>query len=105
MDQPFTHEAEEEIRGSYDDNEHMFMWHRFDLSSYLQESDENFQTGETGNGSMQEVVFCGITTLEGEGEQNLNKDYWANGLRPSITLPRPLWFCWTMWAACGTLTK
>ncbi|MFR8332222.1 MAG: Ig domain-containing protein [Oscillospiraceae bacterium] len=30
---------------------------------------------------------------------------WANGLRPSITLPRPLWFCWTMWAACGTLTK
>ena len=91
VDQPFTHEAEEEIRGSYDDNEHMFMWHRFDLSSYLQESDENFQTGETGNGSMQEVVFCGITTLEGEGEQNLNKDYlgkWASSIyyTPTTTM-------------------
>ena len=91
VDQPFTHEAEEEIRSSYDENERMFMWHRFDLSSYLRESDENFQTGETGNGSKQEVVFCGITTLEGEGEQNLNKDYlgkWASSIyyTPTTTM-------------------
>lgn len=73
VDQPFTHEAEEEIIGSYNEEEHMFMWHRFDMSSYLAASDQNFQTGETGDGSIVDVVFCGITTLEGEGEQYLSQ--------------------------------
>ena len=75
VDQPFTHEAEQEIIDSYDQEEHMFMWHRLDMSSYLKASDQNFQTGETGNGSIVDVVFCGITTLEGEGEQYLSQDY------------------------------
>ncbi len=67
VDQPFTHEAEQEIIDSYDQEEHMFMWHRLDMFSYLKASDQNFQTGETGNGSIVDVVFCGITTLEGRG--------------------------------------
>ncbi len=78
VDQPFTEEAAQKILDSYDENEHMFMWHRLDLSSYLRESDRNFQTGETGNGSVGDVVFCGITTLEGEGEQYLAKDFMGN---------------------------
>ena len=91
VDQPFTHEAEEEIKNSYDDNEHMYMWHRFDLSEYLRASDENFQTGETGDGAVVDVVFCGITNLEGEGEQYLSRDYlgnWASEIsyKPTTTL-------------------
>ena len=91
VDQPFTHEAEEEIIGSYNEEEHMFMWHRFDMSSYLAASDQNFQTGETGDGSIVDVVFCGITTLEGEGEQYLSQDYLGNytseiSYRPTTTL-------------------
>ena len=69
----------------------MFMWHRFDMSSYLAASDQNFQTGETGDGSIVDVVFCGITTLEGEGEQYLSQDYLGNytseiSYRPTTTL-------------------
>ena len=91
VDQPFTHEAEEEIIGSYNEEEHMYMWHRFDMSSYLAASDQNFQTGETGDGSIVDVVFCGITTLEGEGEQYLSQDYLGNytseiSYRPTTTL-------------------
>lgn len=102
VDQPFTHEAEQEIIDSYDQEEHMFMWHRLDMSSYLKASDQNFQTGETGNGSIVDVVFCGITTLEGEGEQYLSQDYLGK-YAPEISYkPTSTWFSWTMWAACGT---
>ncbi|MFR0733272.1 MAG: hypothetical protein ACLSHU_02800 [Oscillospiraceae bacterium] len=62
--------------------------------SYLKASDQNFQTGETGNGSIVDVVFCGITTLEGEGEQYLSQDYLGKyapeiSYKPTTTLVLP----------------
>lgn len=102
VDQPFTHEAEQEIIDSYDQEEHMFMWHRLDMSSYLKASDQNFQTGETGNGSIVDVVFCGITTWRARASSTSARITWASTLRKSATSPPPPWFSWTMWAACGT---
>ncbi len=78
VDQPFTHEAEEEIGESYDDDLKQFTWHRFDLSEYLAASNRNFNTGETGNGSIVDVVFCGITTIEGGEPQELTSDFLGN---------------------------
>lgn len=78
VDQPFTHEAEEEIGKSYDDEQKQFTWHRFDLSEYLAASNRNFNTGETGNGSIVDVVFCGITTIEGGEPQELTSDFLGN---------------------------
>lgn len=53
------------LEKSYDDEQKQFTWHRFDMSEYLAASNRNFNTGETGNGSIVDVVFCGITTIEG----------------------------------------
>ena len=78
VDQPFTHEAEEEIGKSYDDEQKQFTWHRFDMSEYLAASNRNFNTGETGNGSIVDVVFCGITTIEGGEPQELTSDFLGN---------------------------
>lgn len=83
VDQPFTHEAEKEILKSYDEDEHAFMWHRLDMLQYLKASDKNFQTGETGNGASSEVVFCGITNIDGGTLQELSKDY-LGGWAPMI---------------------
>ena len=61
VDLPFTHEAEEEMGQSYDDELYQFTWHRFNLSEYLAASDRNFSTGETGNGSIVDVkVIRGV---------------------------------------------
>lgn len=78
VDLPFTHEAEEEMGQSYDDELYQYTWHRFNLSEYLAASDRNFSTGETGNGSIVDVVFCGITTMEGGEPQELNRDFLGN---------------------------
>lgn len=79
VDLPFTHEAEQEIIDSYDPETYEFMYHKFDLSSYLAASDENFMTGETGSGSIVDVVFCGITTMAGGTfRENTYKDFLGN---------------------------
>ena len=78
VDLPFTHEAEEEMGQSYDDELYQYTWHRLNLSEYLAASDKNFSTGETGNGSIVDVVFCGITTMEGGEPQELSRDFLGN---------------------------
>lgn len=76
VDQPFTHEAEDEILNSYDETTGQFEWHRLDLSEYLAESDENFSTGETGDGSIVDVVISGITSIDNtDGTTTINSDY------------------------------
>lgn len=54
-----------------------------DMLQYLKASDKNFQTGETGNGASSEVVFCGITNIDGGTLQELSKDY-LGGWAPMI---------------------
>ncbi len=63
-DLPLTHEAEEDMLGSYDPDTYQYTWHKFDLSGFLAQSDKNFNTGETGQGSVGEIVFCGITNID-----------------------------------------
>ena len=77
VDQPLTHEAEEDMLNSYDPEQYQYTWHKFDLSGYLAESAGNFVTGETGNGSVGEIVFCGITNIDNTDgtEYRLSSDF------------------------------
>ncbi len=63
-DIPMNHEMQDEIVDSYDPERYEFMWHKFDMSEYLAASDEGFNTGEAGNGSIVEIVFSGITDMD-----------------------------------------
>ena len=77
-DLELTHEETEKIQDSYDEDENNFMYHRVNMLPYLRESGGSFVTGETGQGASSEVVFCGITTIEGGEETYLSKDYMGN---------------------------
>ena len=77
-DLKLTHEEAEDILGSYDENENNFMYHRVNMLPYLLESGSSFITGETGQGASSEVVFCGLTTIEGGDVTYLSKDYLGN---------------------------
>ena len=90
VDMPMTHTQEEEMMNSYDTEQGMFMWHRLNLLPYLHESGTGFVTGETGQGASSEIVFCGITAIDGGikdayGETYHNDSYrdylgeWASG--------------------------
>ncbi|MBR2889228.1 MAG: S8 family serine peptidase [Oscillospiraceae bacterium] len=65
VDMPMNHEQEEEMLNSYDEETNMFMWHRLNMLPYLMESNTGFITGETGQGASSEIVFCGITGIDG----------------------------------------
>ncbi len=80
-DQPLTHEAEQDMMDHMNAGNGL-TWHKFDMSSYLAASAGNFSTGETGQGSVGEIVFCGITDID-------NTDYtmysiYSDGLGNSI---------------------
>ena len=75
VDQPLTHEAEEDMLGSYDPDLYQYTWHKFDLSGYLAASAGNFVTGETGQGSVGEIVFCGITDIDNDGTTIISDMY------------------------------
>lgn len=64
VDLPLTHDVEEEMLNSYDADLGEFTWHKLDLSQYLADSDQNFNTGEAGTGSTVDVVLCGITAID-----------------------------------------
>ena len=64
VDLPLTHDVEEEMLNSYDEERREFTWHRLDLGEYLAASDENFNTGESGFGSTVDVVISGITAID-----------------------------------------
>ncbi len=65
VDQPFNAWASEQIIGSYDEELNEFMWRKLDMLPYLIESNTGFVTGEDGNGASSEIVFCGITGIDG----------------------------------------
>ena len=54
----------EEMTGSYDESTYQYTYHKFDMSQYLRNSDKGFNTGETNQGSVGEIVFCGITAVD-----------------------------------------
>lgn len=84
VDLPLTHEAEEEMLASYDEEQNMFMYHRLNLLPYLHEAGAGFVTGETGQGASSEIVMCGITTIPGGEEQYMYMDFTGNW-GPEIT--------------------
>ncbi len=58
-----------EMSQSHDPAHNQFTYHRFDLSDHLRQSNRGFVTGETNQGSVGEIVFCGITAIDNtEGE-------------------------------------
>ncbi len=75
-DLEFTHEETEKIINSYDENQHMFTYHRVDMLDYLIESNTGFITGETGQGASSEVVFCGITGIDGGIKDSYGETYY-----------------------------
>ena len=77
-DLKLTAEESEEILGSYDEELNLFNYHRINMLPYLKESGGNFVTGETGQGASSEVVFCGITTIEGGDLTYIYQDYLGN---------------------------
>ena len=54
----------EEMTNSYDPEKYQYTYHKFDLSEQLRSSDKGFNTGETNQGSVGEIVFCGITAVD-----------------------------------------
>ncbi len=65
VDQPFNAWAQDQIINAYDEDLHEFMWRKIDMLPYLIESNTGFITGEDGNGASSEIVFCGITGIDG----------------------------------------
>ncbi len=88
-DIPMNHEMQDEIVNSYDEEQHEFMWHKFDMSEYLAASDEGYNTGEAGNGSMVEIVFSGITDMDNVDNTSyyMYGDYTGNGWYESSYTP------------------
>ncbi len=86
---PMDHEMEDEILGSYDETRYEYMWHKFDLSEHLAGSDNGYNTGEAGNGSMVEIVFCGITDVDNVDQTSyyMYGDYTGNGYYESNYTP------------------
>jgi len=54
----------EDMGKSYDESIYQYTYHKFDMSEHLRASDEGFLTGETNQGSIVDVVFCGITAID-----------------------------------------
>lgn len=64
VDLELTHEENDKMLESYDENTKSFNYHRLNLLDCLIAANDDFVTGETGQGASSEVVFCGITTIE-----------------------------------------
>ena len=54
----------EDMANSYDESIYQYTYHKFDLSAQLAASDKGFMTGEANNGSVGDIVFCGITAID-----------------------------------------
>ena len=65
VDQPFNDWGSEQMLGSYDEEMQSYMWRRVNMLPYLLESNTGFVTNETGQGASSEIVFCGVTTIDG----------------------------------------
>ena len=63
VDLQLTHEEEQVMVNSYDQETGSFNYHRINMLEYLLAAGGNFVTGEYGQGASSEIVMCGITTI------------------------------------------
>ncbi len=63
VDLEMTHEEQELMMESYDETTSSFNYHRLNMLDYLLMADDNFVTGEYGQGASSDIVMCGITTI------------------------------------------
>ncbi len=84
---------EQEMLDSYNEETHSFDWHRLDMSEYLADSDEGFNTGESDFGSIVDVVLCGITAIDNTNgtSQYMYGDYRGQGYGESTYTPVTTW--------------
>ena len=76
VDMELTHEEEEKMMGSYDEELNQYTYHRINMLEYLLAAGGNFVTGEYGQGASSEVVMCGITTIpDGYRYRDTGLDY------------------------------
>ena len=78
-----------EMSRSHDPALNQFTYHRFDLSELLRRSNKGFVTGETNQGSVGEIVFCGITAVDNtKGESFYSSaDFLGNSCGESTYTP------------------
>ena len=75
-DLELTHEESEKMLNSYDESLGMFTYHRVNMLEYLLAAGNGFVTGETGQGASSEIVFCGITGIEGGIKDSYGETYY-----------------------------
>ena len=63
VDLEMTHEEQDKMQNSYDEEAKQFTYHRLNLLEYLIAAGGNYMTGENGQGASSEIVMCGITTI------------------------------------------
>ena len=70
----------EDMGKSYDESIYQYTYHKFDMSEHLRASDKGFNTGETNQGSIVDVVFCGITAIDNTAGKSYytSNDYLGN---------------------------
>ena len=78
VDLALTHEEEQLVMDSYNEETHEYTYHKINMLPYLEESNPGFVTGETGQGASSEIVFSAITTIDGGTEQYVSKDFMGN---------------------------
>lgn len=70
---------EQEMLEMAENGENFMDYHKINMIPYLEASDEGFATGENGNGSLVDVVLCGITTIDEPHTYESNyRDYLGN---------------------------
>ena len=65
VDISMTDADRDQMMESYDEETNEYTWHNINMLPYLIESNTGFVTGEDGNGASSEIVFCGITGIDG----------------------------------------
>ena len=80
-DIPMNQEMYEEMQNSYSEETKNFEWHRINMLPYLQAAGGSFVTGETGQGASSEIVFCGITGIDGGIRDSYGQTYYYDTYR------------------------
>ena len=65
-----------EMENSYNEETHSYDYHRINMLEYLRAAGGSFVTGETGQGASSEIVFCGITGIDGGIQDQYGQTYY-----------------------------
>ena len=75
-DLDMSEEMYAEMENSYNEEIYAFDYHRINMLPYLQAAGGSFVTGETGQGASSEIVFCGITGIDGGVQDQYGQTYY-----------------------------